>query len=67
MSLDVYFGRDVDQADTSSTSFGVSIVQNVKKSRTQIYGTVRSYRYARAGSASFEDGIAAFSGVRLRF
>lgn len=67
MSLDVYFGSDVDRADTSSRSYGVSIVQNFDRSRAQFYGTVRNYRYARAGGTKFEDGVAAFSGIRLRF
>lgn len=67
VSLDVYFGSDVDRADSSSQSLGVSFVQNFDRTRAQFYGTVRKYQYARAGGTTFEDGVAAFTGVRLRF
>jgi hypothetical protein len=68
ISLDVYLGHNVDVAASTSTSFGVSFVQNFDTTRAQFYGTIRNYQYARAsGSTRFEDGVAVFSGIRLRF
>lgn len=67
-SADIYLANNIDGGLSSSTSYGIAFVQNFKKTRSQVYGTIRKYEYRRdAGGLSFSPGIAAFIGIRLRY
>lgn len=68
LSLDLFLGHNVDVAASSSASLGLSFVQNLDRINAQFYGTFRSYKYARSnGDIAFENGVAVFSGMRLKF
>ena len=55
-----------DITSSESTSWGLSVVQNVDAWNTQLWLTYRSYDYSD-DFASYEDGQAIYGGARFQF
>lgn len=67
-SADAYFGTDIDAPGGESRSYGLSVVQNYDRTKAEIFGTVRSYDYANSSSSvGYRNGLAVFTGLRLKF
>ncbi|MGJ8586150.1 MAG: porin [Marinosulfonomonas sp.] len=67
-SVDAYFGSDIDAPGADSRSYALSVVQNYDRTKAEIYGTVRSYDYSNSsGSVGYRNGLAVFTGLRLKF
>ncbi len=65
-AVDYYHGEDIAAASSTSRSFGVAVVQNIKDYKTELYATYRRYQYDTE-TADFRDGDAFLGGVRLKF
>ncbi|MCX7305379.1 MAG: porin [Hyphomicrobiales bacterium] len=65
-AVDYYYGEDIAALDSTSQSFGVAVVQNIKDYNTDLYLTYRRYAYDTT-KADFEDGDAVLAGVRIKF
>jgi Gram-negative porin len=65
-SVDTYFGEDIADSSTDSTSFGAQLVQNLDYYQTELYLGVRSYSYEEA-VADIDDSYAVLAGARVKF
>ncbi|MFC5515840.1 porin [Kaistia terrae] len=65
-SVDAYFGEDIDAADSSSTSYGAQLVQNLDYLQTELYLGARSYSYEEPG-AELDKSYAVLAGARVKF
>jgi hypothetical protein len=66
MSVDYYFGKDVADNDTDSTSFGAQLVQNLDYYQTELYLGVRSYDFNDAADET-DNSVAFLTGARMKF
>ena len=65
-AVDYYHGEDIAAASSTSRSYGIAVVQNIKDYNTELYGTYRRHQYDTE-TADFRDGNAFLGGVRLKF
>lgn len=65
-SADWYGGEDLVVSGSDSMSVGLAAVQTIDYYRTDLYATVRWYEYDDS-AASYDDGLAFFTGFRVRF
>jgi hypothetical protein len=66
MSIDAYYGKDIDGADTDSTSFGVQLVQNLDYYQTELYAGARSYDFNDPAD-EVDKSYAFLAGARMKF
>ncbi len=66
VSVDAYFGQDIDAAGSNSHAIGAQLVQNIDYLQTELYLGARLYDYDEQ-VAAFDDGFAVLTGARLRF
>lgn len=70
MSIDYYSADDFfvtgDATSSTSTSWGLALVQNIDRANTELWLTLRQYDYDD-DVASYENGQAVFGGARFTF
>ena len=66
LSIDAYHGDHINTAGSKSDSIGVQAVQSFDYWKTDLYFGVRSYRYDD-NAGDYKNGLAAITGVRLKF
>lgn len=66
MSVDAYFGKDIEGTDANSSSFGVQLVQNLDYYQTELYLGARSYDFDDAAD-EVDTGVAFLAGARVKF
>jgi hypothetical protein len=65
-SVDYYGGSDIGLAGSDSTSFALSVVQNLPRYNTELWLTWRNFDYSNTTS-TFEFASAVFMGARFAF
>jgi hypothetical protein len=66
IAVDYYDGRDITEDGSDSTSYALSVVQNIPRYNTELWLTWRSYDYSET-DVSFDSASAFFVGARFKF
>jgi hypothetical protein len=66
LSIDAYYGNEINAGGSDSVAFGAQAVQNVTSLQTDMYLGVRYYDYDD-NTADYEVGIAILTGARIKF
>lgn len=67
ISLDYYEGDDFVNVGSSSSSYGLAVVQKIDKSNLEIFATYRNYEFDDAATGPTNDLELAAIGARYRF
>ena len=67
VSADVFMGSDYVDDGSESDTYGIQLVQNIKKTSTQLYIGGRVFMVDNAMAGPFQDIYAVMSGVRQQF